>query len=154
MYTPHTVTIINAVRENGEMRCYAAVLHGVMMQAVSASVTGDSGLNPAASVFSFKETAALYIPFSVRATSPDGETELAYLPPLAYEAAADKSAVWTLRAGTPDAPANCFFVKGEVTEPCGYAEANATYDRVYSITAVAAHDYGSPALRHWEVTGV
>lgn len=136
------------------MRYHAAVLHGVMLQAVTASVTGDSGLNPAASVFSFKETAALFIPFSVRASAPDGETELAYVPPSVYEAAADKSGIWTLRAGTPDAPANCFFVEGAVASPCGYAEANATYDRVHSVTAVAAHDYGSPALRHWEVTGV
>ena len=136
------------------MRYYAAVLHGVMMQAVTASVTGDSGLNPAASVFSFKEAAALFIPFSVKATAPDGETEMTYLSPVAYEQAADRSRHWTLRAGTPDAPANCFFVKGAVPEPCGYAEANVTYDQVYNITAVAVHDYGSPALRHWEVTGV
>ena len=154
MYTPHEVTVINAVRENGEMRYHAAVLHGVMMQAVSASVTGDSGLNPAASVFSFKEAATLFIPFSVKATSPNGETEMTWLSPLAYEAAADKSRVWTLRSGSKDAPANCFFIKGEATEPCGYAEANATYDQVYNITAVDIHDYGSPAMRHWEVTGV
>ncbi len=154
MYCPHTVTVINAIKENGEMRYYAAVLRGVMMQAVSASVTGDSGLNPAASVFSFKEAATLFIPFSVKVTSLDGETELTYLSPIAYEAAADKSSHWTLRSGSKDAPANCFFVKGEVTEPCGYAEANATYDQVYNITAVDMHDYGSPAMRHWEVTGV
>ncbi len=154
MYCPHIVTIINAVKENGEMHYFAAVLRGVMLQAVTASVTGDSGLNPAASVFSFKEAATLFIPFSVEAAAPDGETEMTYLAPVAYEQAADKSRHWTLRAGTPDAPANCFFVEGAVAPPCGYAEANATYDRVYSVTAVAAHDYGSPALRHWEVTGV
>ena len=71
-----------------------------------------------------------------------------YVSPKAFEAAEDKSGIWTLDVGQ-----KFFFVKGEVIANLNFQSMNAKYDNVHRITKVDEKDYGSPGLRHFEVGG-
>lgn len=97
------------------------------------------------------DNATLYIPFSVRAETPSGDPA-SFLPPKGYAASADPSGYWTLQAEGESAGRSGFFVKGELTEPLTLEEAYDQYDFVYTVAGCTVHDYGSPAMRHYEVT--
>ncbi len=152
MYTPHVVTIVNAIEgDDYAMQYNTTVLHGVMLQASKRANVNKSGLVDADAV-------TLFIPFTVDA---GGKT---FYGPKEYEALADKSAAWTLKNGGDSSAADCFFIKGEVvpgTDKDGnplngpsYSEALDTYDDVYRVTSVDIRDYGSARMQHWQVGGV
>ena len=97
-----------------------------------------------------EDNVTLYIPFSVRAESPSGGV-LAFLPPKEFAACADPSRYWTLQPEGESAGRCGFFVKGELSAPVTLEEARGRYDYVYPVAGFQVHDYGSPAMRHWEV---
>lgn len=148
MYAPHTVTIYNPVKETDKetfqetQKLYVTVLRGVMLQASKAVNVRESGLEGADAV-------NLYIPFSVEAV--DGTTGLPkkYAGPQAFNAAADKSGLWTLSVNGNGGIT--FFVKGEfVTDNETLA---LSQDGCYTVTKVDEKDFGSVDMRHWEVGG-
>lgn len=139
MYLPHTVSLINVHKG---LPCLV-LLRGVMLQALSGRSVqrrGDTEENEA----------TLYIPLSVRAENGTGEG-LTFLPPLEYARCADPEKHWTLQPEGESAGRSSFFVKGEIPEACSLAEAREKYDFVYVVGGWRLHDYGSLALRHWEV---
>ena len=93
----------------------------------------------------------LYIPFSVRAETPSGDPA-SFLPPKDYATCADPSGYWTLQPEGESAGRCGFFVKGELTEPIMLEETYDRFDFVYTVAGYNVHDYGSPAMRHYEVT--
>ena len=97
-----------------------------------------------------EDNVTVYIPFSVRAENEDGEPA-SFLPPREYAASDDPAHHWTLQAEGESAGRCGFFVKGELAEPISLEEARDRYDYVYAIAGYTVHDYGSPALRHYEV---
>lgn len=138
---PHTVTVytISEDVETSEVSTNITVVHGVLFDGAKAANVRTSGLEGADAV-------NLYIPFD--AVSVDGVTgtEKAYIQPRAYEAALDRSDVWTMD------PGNTFFVKGEVVNPdMTFQEINRRYDNVHLITKVDTKDFGG--LKHFEVGG-
>ena len=139
MYCPHTVSLINTHAD----RQYLILLRDVMLQArngQSVQRRGDA-----------EETqATLYIPLSVHAVNPAGET-LTFLPPLEYARCPDPEKHWTLQPEGESAGRSSFFVKGEIPGPCSLAEAREYYDYVYIVAGWQLHDYGSRALQHYEV---
>ena len=141
MYAPHTVTVYTAIEDpvTFEETRYITVLLGVFMDASKASNVRASGLEGADSV-------NLFIPFSV--TAYDGATrqKKQYVDPKAFEAATDKSGIWTLRISD-------FFVKGDVVVDKDFQYINLNYDDVYRITKVDKKDFGSAAMQHFEVGG-
>lgn len=148
MYEPHTITVYNAVHETDAAtfeettKLYVTILRGVMLQASKGVNVRESGLEGADAV-------NLYIPFSVEAV--DGITGLPkkYAGPQAFNAAADKSGLWTLSVNGNGG--NTFFVKGEfVTDNETVALA---HDDCYNVTKADAMDYGSADMQHWEVGG-
>ena len=72
----------------------------------------------------------LYIPFSVKAETPDGG-ESTFLPPLAYAASQHPESHWTLQAEGESAGRCGFFVKGELAEAVTLEEARERCDYVY-----------------------
>ncbi len=148
MYAPHTITVYNAVHETDAAtfeettKLYVTILRGVMLQASKAVNVRESGLEGADEV-------NLYIPFSVEAV--DGITGLQkkYTGPQAFNAAADKSGLWTLSVNGNGGIT--FFVKGEfVTDNETLA---LSQDGCYTVTKVDEKDFGSFDMRHWEVGG-
>ena len=97
-----------------------------------------------------EDNVTVYIPFSVKAENPSGEAA-SFLPPLEYAASDDPSHHWTLQPEGESAGRSGFFVKGELAAPISLEEARDRYDCVYAIAGYTVHDYGSPALRHYEV---
>ena len=87
---------------------------------------------------------------SVRAENGTGEG-LTFLPPLEYARCAEPEKHWTLQPEGESAGRCSFFVKGEIPEACSLADARENYDFVYVVAGWQLHDYGSPALQHWEV---
>ena len=98
-----------------------------------------------------EDNVTLYIPFSVRAENANGE-RAAFLPPKDYAACADPSGYWTLQAEGESAGRCGFFVKGGLSEPLTLEGAYDRFDFVYTIAGFTIHDYGSSAMRHYEVT--
>lgn len=149
MYTPHTVTLYYATEDpvTFTQLVNITILHGVFFDAAKAANVRTSGLEGADSV-------NLFIPFGVDAydglyAGLDEHPRKKFVGPKEYEAAADKSGLWTMDVGV-----NCFFVKGEVVEPGkSFQYINANYDDVYKVTKVDEKDFGSPAMQHWEVGG-
>ncbi len=145
---PNTVTVYNVVQgtnpdtfEDTEA-LYITVLRGVFLDASKAVNVRESGLEGADAV-------NLYIPFSVDAA--DGLTGQAkrYVAPQEFNAAADKSGLWTLsykgNGGTT------LFVKGEfVSENLNLVQA---HDDCYSLTKVDTKDFGSADMQHFECGG-
>ena len=94
--------------------------------------------------------ARLYVPLSVCAVNAAGEN-VSFLPPLAYARCSDPGKHWTLQPEGESAGRCSFFVKGELSAPCSLAEAREQHDFVFVVAGYCLHDYGSPALRHYEV---
>lgn len=95
----------------------------------------------------------LFIPFNV--DSIDGITGAPkkFATPKQYEAAEDKSNLWTLDTDSMQS-STTFFVKGEIVEQGkDFQWMNRIYDNVHRITKVDAKDFGSPSMQHWEVGG-
>lgn len=140
MYTPHTVTVINAYASGGAMAYAATVLSGVFLDTSHSALAQSLGAKDA-------DNAVLFIPADVTAA---GKT---FATPKAYAAAEDKSALWTLQEAGDSSAAVCFFVRGEA-EAMSYKQARETYDDVFRVKTVLARDFGSADMRHWEVHGV
>lgn len=145
MTLPHTVTVYNVVTTTDASTYDEAtennitILRGVLVDEVKGRNVRESGLVGADAV-------TLHIPREIEAVAPDG-TAKQYLDPVAYWAAADKTAYWTLSVDN-----GTFFVKGEVVEPTASEEAiNLAHDGVYTVTKVDNKDFGG--LPHWEVGG-
>ena len=140
IYTPHIVSLISY---HDGTPCLT-VLRGVMLQGPDGRAVLQRGDQ-------VSDNITLYIPFSVRAETPSGDPA-AFLPPKEYVACADPSGYWTLQPEGESAGRCGFFVKGELAAPISLEEAYDQYDFVYTIAGFNIHDYGSPALRHYEVT--
>ena len=148
MYTPHTVTIYNIVRETDPAtldeveHAYITILRGVMLQASKGANVRQSGLEGA-------DAATLYIPFAVEAVDGKTGAAKAYAKPQEFVKAADRSGLWTLSYNGNGG--ETVFVKGE------FISENMTvvqyHDDCYKVTKVDAMDYGSPDMQHWEVGG-
>ncbi len=140
MYGPHTVSLIAFHHSVPHL----TLLRGVMLQAMNGRSVQLRGDAEAAS-------AILYIPLSVRAENPSGES-VSFLPPLAYASCPDPEKHWTLQPEGESAGRGSFFVRGELSAPCSLAEAREAFDDVWTVAGWQLHDYGSPNMRHWEVT--
>ena len=139
MYTPHTVSLI--VSHNGSP--FLVLLRGVMLQVMngrSAQRRGDVE----------ESRATLYVPLAVRAENAAGD-KVSFLPPGDYARCSEPEKHWTLQPEGESAARCSFFVKGEIPAACTLAEAREKYDFVYVVAGWQLHDYGSPALRHYEV---
>ena len=139
MVTPHTVSIINLDHSTPRL----TVLHGVMLQALNGQSVQRRGAMDEAN-------AVLYVPVTVRAVNAAGES-VTFLPPLEYARCPDPEKHWTLQPEGESAGRFAFFVKGELNEACTLAEARENFDYVFVIAGWQLHDYGSPALQHYEV---
>ena len=148
MYAPHTVTIYNIVQETDPTtleeteRAYITILRGVMLQASKAVNVRESGLEGADAV-------NLYIPFAVEAVDGKTGTAKTYSKPQAFNAAADKSGLWTLSYNGNGQ--ETIFVKGEFVSD--NLDVVRFHDDCYNVTKVDAMDYGSADMWHWEVGG-
>ena len=139
MYTPHTVSLISY--HSG--RPYLTILRDVMLQGPDGRAVLQRGEQ-------VSDNITLYIPFSVKAENPSGKAA-SFLSPKNYAAGIDPEKHWTLQPEGEGAGRCGFFVKGELSEPISLEEAYDRYDFVYTIAGFTVHDYGSPAMRHWEV---
>ena len=139
MHTPHTVSLINSHKGSP----FLVLLRGVMLQVMNGRSVQRRGNVE-------ENRATLYVPLSVRAENTAGE-ELSFLPPREYDRCSDPEKHWTLQPEGESAGRCSFFVKGEIPETCTLAEARGKYDFVYVVAGWQIHDYGSPALRHYEV---
>lgn len=150
MYTPHTVTVYNIVRETDPetldevTHIYITILRGVMLQASKGANVRQSGLEGA-------DAANLYIPFTVEAV--DGKTGAAktYAKPQEFVKAADRSGLWTLSYDGNGG--ETLFIKGEFVFDGTNLNVVRYHDDCYNVTKVDAMDYGSADMRHWEVGG-
>lgn len=148
MYTPHTVTIYNIVRETDPAtldevtHVYITILRGVMLQASKGANVRQSGLEGA-------DAANLYIPFAVEVVDGKTGATKTYAKPQEFFKAADRSGLWTLSYDGNGG--ETLFVKGE------FVSDNMTvvqyHDDCYKVTKVDAMDYGSADMRHFEVGG-
>lgn len=136
---PHTVSLINFHRGSP----FLVLLRGVMLQALNGQSVQRRGDQE-------ETNTSLYIPLSVHAVNPAGEP-LTFLPPLEYSRCTDPEKHWTLQPEGESAGRCSFFVKGAIPEACSLAEAREKYDYVYIVAGWRLHDYGSPALQHFEV---
>ncbi len=139
MYCPHTVSLMNT--HSG--RQYLVVLRSVMLRAQNGRSVQRRGNAE-------ENEATLYIPLTVRAENAAGES-LSFLPPLEYTRCPEPEKHWTLQPEGESAGRCSFFVKGEIPAACSLAEARENYDFVYVVAGWQLRDYGSPALRHYEV---
>ena len=139
MYTPHTASLI--FFHNGSP--FLVLLRGVMLQVMNGRSVQRRG--------DVEESrATLYVPLTVRAENAAGE-ELSFLPPRDYARCTEPEKHWTLQPEGESAGYGSFFVKDEIPAACTLAEAREKYDAVYVVAGWQLHDYGSPALRHYEV---
>ena len=139
MYCPHNVSIVYYHNK----LLYLTVLRGVMLQGPDGRAALQRGEQ-------IEDNVTLYIPFSVRAESPSGG-RVSFLPPKDYAACTDPERHWTLQPEGESAGRCGFFVKAELKEPVSLEEARDRYDYVYPVAGFTVHDYGTPAMRHWEV---
>lgn len=136
MYTPHTVTLVMA----GDNGFNSVVLNGVFLDLSKRSNINKSGLSDA-------DAATLYIPFSVNA-------DKSYLPPKQYKALADNADYWTLFDDGDDSGADCYFIKGDVSDHLfPFSEARNSHDYCYHVSSVDLRDFGRESMRHWMVGG-
>ncbi len=149
MYTPHTVTIYNAVENVETLRTemVITVLNGVFLDISEGANIEKSGLTSA-------DAAKLYIPFAIKAVNGKTGEVQEYLPQKEYERTSEKDKYWTIRTTGTASAKDCFFVKGEVIEPdADFQTINGLYDNVYRVSTVDVRDFGSPEMHHWEVGG-
>lgn len=110
MYTPHTVTVYNVVRETDPAtlkdvtNLYVTVLDGVFCEESKGVNVRKSGLEGADAV-------NLYIPFTVKAVDGFSGKLKTYTDPQAFFASSDRAGLWTL--STTGNGGDTFFVKGE-----------------------------------------
>ena len=140
MYCPHIVSLISF--HSGQPRL--TLLRGVMLQARNGHSVQLRGDAEAAD-------ATLFIPLTVRAENGAGE-RVSFLPHLEYARCPEPEKHWTLQPEGESAGRCSFFIKGELSEPCTLAEARERYDYVNTVAGWQLHDYGSPSMRHYEVT--
>ena len=145
MYTPHTVTIVNAIENPTTLQVdyNLTVLKGVFLDVSKADNVMTSGLENA-------DSATLFIPFSVDARSPLGEKKT-YLPPKEFATAQDKSLYWTLDTGGEASASATFFVKGVASSVSSYKEFRNSHDYVFNVTTVDIRDFGSKHMQHFQV---
>lgn len=147
MYTPHTITVYNVIHETDVEtfeetdNVYITVLSGVFVDASKAVNVNKSGLEGADAV-------DVYIPFSVSAKSPQGAVKQ-YAKPMEFWAADDRSGLWTL--SVEGNGGETFFIKGNVV--LNNLDAARAHDDCYNVTKVDERDFGSVAMRHWQVGG-
>ena len=139
MHTPHTVSLMNSHKGSP----FLVLLRGVMLQVMNGRSVQRRGNVE-------ENRAALYVPLTVRAENTAGE-KLSFLPPRDYDRCTDPEKHWTLQPEGESAGRCSFFVKGEIPAACTLAEAREKYDFVYVVAGWQLHDYGSQALRHFEV---
>lgn len=146
---PHTVTVYNFAEdeETSEGVFNVTVLKGVFLDVSAGAGADKSGMKS-------EGTARLFIPFSVKAEDAFTGAAKTYAKPKEYKRLEDKRGYWTLSPNGESSAADCWFIKGEVTEPDGYGKLRDRFDDVYRVAAVAARDFGAPELQHWEVSGV
>ena len=141
MYTPHTVTIYNPVKETDPTtfkdveNLYVTILRGVMLQASKAVNVRESGLEGADAV-------DLYIPFSVEAVDGFTGKPKTYAGPQAFYSAEDKTGLWTLSID-----GNGEFVSDK-------EDIALSQDDCYTVTKVDMKDFGSADMQHFFVGGV
>ena len=97
-----------------------------------------------------ESNATLYVPLTVRAENADGDPATS-LPTLEYRDCSDPAAHWTLQPEGESAGRCSFFVRGELSAACSLREARDRHDFVYVVAGFSMRDYGSRAMRHWEV---
>lgn len=148
MYTPHTVTVYNIVRETDPAtldevtHIYITILRGVMLQASKGANVRESGLEGA-------DAANLYIPFAVEAVDGMTGKPKKYVGPQEFYRATDKTGLWTLSVNGNGGVT--FFIKGElVTDKEDVA---LSQDNCWNLTKVDAMDFGSADMQHWECGG-
>ena len=139
MYTPHTVSLMNSHKGSP----FLVLLRGVMLQVMNGRSVQRRGNVE-------ENRATLYVPLAVRAENAAGE-RLSFLPPGEYARCSEPEKHWTLQPEGESAGYGSFFVKDEIPAACTLAEAREKYDFVYVVAGWQLHDYGSPALRHYEV---
>lgn len=150
MYTPHTVTLYNVSTETDPATFddvttnHITILRGVFLDESKGTNVIRSGLESA-------DAATLYIPFSVEALDGVTGEAKAYVGPMEFWRADDKSKIWTLSTDR-----NSFFIKGEVVEDDEDPRKRTIeyislmHDGVFTITSIDTKDFGSPAMQHWE----
>ena len=139
MHTPHTVSLMNSHKGSP----FLVLLRGVMLQVMNGRSVQRRGNVE-------ENRATFYVPLTVRAENTAGE-KLSFLPPRDYARCTDPENHWTLQPEGESAGYGSFFVKDEIPAACTLAEAREKYDFVYVVAGWQLHDYGSPALRHYEV---
>ena len=136
MYTPHTVTVVMAEDDSYN----SVVLRGVFLDLSKRSNINKSGLADA-------DSATLFIPFSI-------STDKEYIAPKAYAALSDKSNYWTLFDDGEESGADCYFIKGEVSDNIyPFSTARTAHDYCYQVSSVDLRDFGSARMQHWQVGG-
>ena len=145
MYAPHTATVFNTWEdEDFNQHIVATVLRGVFIDISKAANVSKSGLTDA-------DACKMFIPFDVRAESIDGGYK-SFVNPFEFYTAEDKETLWTLdNAGQSNSTAT-YFVKGEVHELLTLAELKQRFE-AFDVTTVDIRDFGSDAMRHWQVGG-
>lgn len=139
MYTPHTVSLINFHNDIP----YLTVLRSVMLQALNGQSVQRRGDQDEAN-------ATLFVPLSVRAENPAGES-VTFLPPHEYARCTDPDRHWTLQPEGESAGRCSFFVKGELSAACSLTDARERCDYVFVVAGWQLHDYGSLSMRHFEI---
>ena len=139
MYAPHDVTLVNL--HGGLPR--PVLLRGVMLQAMDGRGTVKRGSQDSSD-------AVLYVPFSADIRDAEGAA-MTFLPPLEYAALPDPAGFWTLQTEGESAARASFFVKGLHPEAMTLEEERRRFDAVYVVAGYSIRDYGSEAMRHYEI---
>ena len=146
MLLPHTVTVYNTVTApdtttfEETTTTYITVLHGVLLDATKGANVRQSGLVGADAV-------TLHIPLDIVGVDGTTGAEKAFVDPMEFWAAEDKTDKWTLSTDE-----NTFFVKGEVVEADkDFEYVSMAHSGTYLVTKVDEKDFGG--LAHWEVGG-
>lgn len=144
MYTPHTVTVVNAYDNAGTMVYQETVLPGVFLDVRHSALAAALGASNA-------DSAELYIPMDINAQSAAGNAR-SYISPKEFRAAADKTPYWTLEAADGNSASPCFFIRGKA-QGMSYKNARKANDDVFNVTSVLTRDFGSRDMWHWQVGG-
>ena len=134
MLTESDITVINRVYDKTTRLDGLVCTHiyGAHWEDTKAANVIKSGMKDA-------DKTTVYIPFKARVGG--GKS---YRPPLEFKKA--PKGCFTLREGD-------FIVKGIAEYSGSAAKLEEAFDSVITINSVDTYDYGSPYLRHWEVSG-
>lgn len=141
MYTPHTITIFNSYKNDGDKTTYyqPTRLTGVFRQGARAQSTDSNGIVK-------RGTDKLFIPLTV--TAEDGRQ---YVKPSDFAALTEdeRAESWTLNERGD------FYIMGTYTAPedgvIRWDDIRTAHRSGHKILTVKICDYGSDELRHWEV---